>query len=68
VILPSLSVLQSLLSIDAGKDAFMRANGAAELQHLVQTATGTFCCQASFMQASAEEDQCNYDCKDPACM
>ncbi|DBA96893.1 TPA: hypothetical protein ACH3X3_013048 [Trebouxia sp. C0006] len=40
VILPSLSVLQSLLSIDASKDAFMRANGAAELQHLAQTATG----------------------------
>ncbi len=38
----SLSVLHSLLSIDASKDAFMRANGAAELQHLAQTATGGF--------------------------
>ncbi|KAL0024893.1 hypothetical protein WJX77_000671 [Trebouxia sp. C0004] len=40
VILPSLSVLQSLLSIEASKVAFMRANGAAELQQLAQTATG----------------------------
>jgi len=68
VILPSLSVLQSLLSIDASKDAFMRANGAVELQHLAQTVTGSFCCHASLMQAFARKDQCNCGRKEPACM
>lgn len=40
VIVASLSVLQSLLGVDASKDAFMRAGGAILLQELLQTETG----------------------------
>ena len=40
VITTSLSVLQSLLGVDASKDAFLRASGATLLQELLQTETG----------------------------
>ena len=36
----SLSVLRSLLGVDASKDAFMRAGGATLLQELLHTETG----------------------------